>query len=63
MTKGNKNRRKGINSIEFDYDTTRQKHILKVVDIEGMYPLLLCDPESGTYEIKKTRHGGLQMTK
>jgi hypothetical protein len=56
-----KNRRN--KSFELDYDATRQRFILRILDVEGMYPLLICDPESGAYEIKKTRRGGLQMTK
>ena len=50
-------------SFELDYDATRQRYILTILDAEGIYPLLICDPESGAYEIKKTKHGGLQMTK
>jgi len=56
-----KNRRN--KSFELDYDATRQRYILRILDAEGMYPLLICDPEAGAYEIKKTRRGGLQMTK
>jgi len=56
-----KNRRS--KSFEFDYDATLKRYIFRILDAEGMYPLLICDPEAGKYEIKKTRRGGLQMTK
>lgn len=54
---------KAPRSIELDYDANRERYILRILDVEGMYPFSLYDPEAGYYEIKKTKNGGLQMTK
>jgi len=56
-------RNKDTESFEVDYDANRESIIVKVLDAEGLYPFWLYDPEAGYYQIRKTRRGGLQMTK
>ena len=52
-------------SHELDYDATLQRYILRILDTDIMETglILICGPEAGAYEIRKTRSGGLQMTK
>jgi hypothetical protein len=54
---------KANRSFEVDYDQAPERLILRVLDSEGLYPFWLYDPEAGYYQIRKTRRGGLQMTK
>ena len=55
-------KKKNGKSFELDYDSNRERYVLKVLD-NGLYPFSLYDPEAGFYEIKKTKNRGLQMTK
>ena len=54
---------KATESIEVGQDANRERITLRIPDMEGIYPLLLHDPEAGYYEIKKTKNGGLPMNR
>jgi hypothetical protein len=54
-------RTKASKSLELDYDHEFGCMILKILDAQGMYPLVLSDPEAGAYRIIKTSTGKLQM--
>ena len=61
---GKKNsREKTPKSFKTHYDENCGLIVLTVLDVEGMYPFLLRDPEVGTYKVTRTRKGGLHMTK
>jgi hypothetical protein len=55
--------KKATESIGVYYDADRDRITLRIPDMEGIYPLLLHDPEAGYYEIKKTKNGGLLMNR
>lgn len=58
-----KERKQRPKSFEPGFDRLSQRITLKILDPEGMYPFLLIDPKAGTYTIRKTRNGKLEMTK
>jgi hypothetical protein len=50
-------------SYEFDYEPQFQAMVLRIIDTDGMFPLILIDPDNGPYKIHKTSTGKLQMVK
>jgi hypothetical protein len=48
-------------SFEISYDPVEKCIVIKVLDMEGMYPCRWHDPEGGIHTIIKKRSGKIQM--
>lgn len=52
-----KTRKPAKKSFIIEYDSNRQCTVLKIIDVEGMYPVLWVDPEREPRTIIRTRTG------
>ncbi|HDL07490.1 MAG TPA: hypothetical protein ENG35_01980 [Desulfobacteraceae bacterium] len=48
---------------KIEVDDLSKNIVLRIRDTRGVYPILIQDPESGTYRVIKTKAGKLQMIK
>ena len=57
------NKKRDPKSFVWEYNKDFQAIVLRILDINGMYPLYVKDPEAGMYKIVKTSNGNLHMSK